>query len=141
MVRFMNKIMEIDRKIITGFSELVQIAKNTLNPRILSEGAAAGSVAAALITDKGNIYRGVCIDVPCSMGFCAEHAAIAAMITAGESRIKKIVAIAENDGIVAPCGRCREFMYQINNENINTEILLECGIFNLNNLLPHIWKN
>ena len=28
---------------------------------------------------EGNVYKGVCIDAPCSMGFCAEHAAIAAM--------------------------------------------------------------
>ncbi|WP_245629764.1 hypothetical protein [Alicyclobacillus sendaiensis] len=28
---------------------------------------------------------GVCIDTVCSLGFCAEHAAAAAMITAGET--------------------------------------------------------
>ena len=65
------------------FEELTDIAYRTLNPRDLSESASAGSVAAALLTDQGNVYRGVCIDTPCSMGFCAEHAAIAAMVTAG----------------------------------------------------------
>ncbi len=84
------------------FEALIDIAKNTLNPRQLSENAEAGSVAAALVTDQGNVYRGVCIDVPCSMGFCAEHAAIAAMITAGESRIEKLVAVCEDGDIVAP---------------------------------------
>lgn len=124
----------------TDFKELLKIAENTLNPRDLSGGSSAGSVAAALVTDKGNVYRGVCIDVPCSMGFCAEHAAIAAMITAGESRIEKIVAVCEDGDIVAPCGRCREFMYQINYDNINAEVLLSCGAVKLNELLPHIWK-
>ena len=84
------------------FEALIDIAKNTLNPRQLSENSTAGSVAAALVTDQGNVYRGVCIDVPCSMGFCAEHAAIAAMITAGESRIEKLVAVCEDGDIVAP---------------------------------------
>ena len=61
------------------FEALVRAAEETLNPRALSDSAEAGSVAAALVTDRGNVYRGVCIDTPCSMGFCAEHAAIAAM--------------------------------------------------------------
>ena len=122
------------------FGELLKIAESTLNPRDLSESSSAGSVAAALVTDKGNVYRGVCIDVPCSMGFCAEHAAIAAMITAGESRIEKIAAVCADTGIVAPCGRCREFMYQVNKGNLNTEILLDCGVVTLKELLPHIWK-
>ena len=72
------------------------------------------------------------------MGFCAEHAAIAAMITAGESRIDKIVAVHEG-GVVAPCGRCREFMYQINHDNLDTKIMLKMGEVTLRELLPHIW--
>lgn len=122
------------------FSELIEIATQTLNPRALSDSAEAGSVAAALVTDKGNVYKGVCIDIPGSIGFCAEHAAIAAMITAGESRIEKIVAVCEGEGIVAPCGRCREFMYQINHENLNTQVHLHHQIVSLEELLPHIWK-
>lgn len=123
------------------FEELIQEAKSVLYPRELSGGSTAGTVAAALVTDRGNVYRGVCIDVPCSMGFCAEHAAIAAMVTAGESRIEKIVAICGREiGLVAPCGRCREFMYQVNHENLKTEVLLDCGTVTLRELLPHIWK-
>lgn len=124
-----------------GFSELIEIATQTLNPRALSDSAEAGSVAAALVTDKGNVYKGVCIDIPGSIGFCAEHAAIAAMITAGESRIEKIVAVCEGEGIVAPCGRCREFMYQINHDNLNTQVHLHNQIVSLEELLPHIWKD
>ena len=124
-----------------NFEELIKIANDTLNPRELSNSSYAGSVAAALVTDKGNVYKGVCIDTPCSMGFCAEHAAIAAMITAGESRIEKIVAVCEGKGIVSPCGRCREFMYQINYDNLKTEVLLNCGTFTLTELLPHIWND
>lgn len=122
------------------FNELVKIAEETLNPRDIGDDASAGSVAAALVTDKGNVYRGVCIDVVCGIGFCAEHAAIAAMITAGETRIEKIVAVCCDDiGIVAPCGRCREFMYQIDSGNLETQVLLASGVVTLRELLPHIW--
>lgn len=121
------------------FNELLEIAQNTLNKRDLTEDSSAGSVAAALLTDKGDVFRGVCIDTPCSMGFCAEHAAIAAMVTEGQSRIEKIVAVSE-DGVIAPCGRCREFIYQINHDNLDTKVLLNDGVHTIRDLLPHIFN-
>lgn len=120
---------------------MIKAATTVLNPRKLSDDSSAGSVAAALVTDKGNVFKGVCIDTPCSMGFCAEHAAIAAMVTAGESRIVRIVTVCDGNGIVSPCGRCREFMYQINHDNLETEVRLDCGTITLKELLPHIWKD
>ena len=55
------------------FAELYQKAVEVLDPRQVSENVETGGVAAALVTDKGNVYRGVCIDTACSLGFCAEH--------------------------------------------------------------------
>jgi cytidine deaminase len=122
------------------FKELLDIAQKTLNPRQLSESSYAGSVAAALVTDQGNVYKGVCIDTPCSMGFCAEHAAIAAMITAGENTIVKIVAVSDSAGIVPPCERCREFMHQINYQNLKCQVMLKDKIMTLDELLPERWE-
>lgn len=73
--------------------EMIEKAKMVLKPRKLANDNTAGDVACALLSAEGNLYYGVCIDVGSGIGFCAEHAAIAAMITAGESRIAKIVAI------------------------------------------------
>lgn len=120
---------------------LKKTAEQTLNPRRLNEDSTAGEVAAALLTDRGNVYTGVCIDVPCSMGFCAEHAAIAAMITAGESRVVKLAAVCDGIGVVPPCGRCREFLYQINHENLDCEILLKDHVATLDELLPERWED
>ena len=120
--------------------ELIELAKSIVKPRELSDMASCGVVSAVLVSEKGNIYKGLNIDVPCSMGFCAEHAAIASMITAGESRIAKIVAVQYGGKILPPCGRCREFMYQINHENINTEVILEDGVHTLGEILPYLWK-
>ena len=125
---------------ILNFESLIEKAKSVLSSRQISSNASAGSVAAALLSEHGNVYTGVCIDVPCGIGFCAEHAAIAAMITAGESRVMKIVAIS-HDGIVAPCGRCRELMNLIHDDNLKTEILLTPDkIVTLRELLPYIWN-
>lgn len=101
-----------------------------------------GNVGSALITDKGNVYCGVCIDVGSSMGFCAEHNAIGAMVTAGEYKIKKIVAVWKDDEgnfcILSPCGRCREFMRQIDNENLETDVILERDrTVKLKDLIPY----
>lgn len=118
--------------------ELKNIAERKVNPRQLSEGCYVGSVASALLTDKGNVYVGVCIDTSSSMGFCAEHSAIAQMITNEESKILKIVAVGRNGKILPPCGRCREFIYQINNENIEMDVLVEEDkVVKLKELLPY----
>lgn len=123
------------------FSALYEIACKTLNPKQLSKNSYAGGVAAAILTDKGNVYTGVCIDTPCSMGFCAEHAAIAAMITAGESRIIKVVAVTEGSMVVSPCGRCREFICQVNDENNQCEVLLaDNKVVNMTDLIPYRWE-
>lgn len=122
------------------FEELTAVARKTLNPRELSRNAYAGQVAAAIETDQGNVYTGVCIDTPCSMGFCAEHAAIAAMVTAGESRIVRMVAVYKNGDIIPPCGRCREFVSQIHDENMACEVLLQSGVKTIAELLPEHWS-
>jgi cytidine deaminase len=41
---------------------------------------------------QGNIYTGICIDLGCGLGFCAEVAAIAQMLTHRETRIDEVVA-------------------------------------------------
>ena len=104
--------------------DLYRRAKEALNPRKLSPLAEAGGVASALVTDQGNVYVGVCIDTNCGMGFCAEHTAIGNMVTNGESRILTIVAVNWDGRILSPCGRCREFIYQVDISNASTRVLL-----------------
>ncbi len=123
---------------------LIEKAKSVVNSRRIGDNE-VGQVGAALITDKGNIFLGVCMDISSGIGFCAEHSAIAAMVTAGESRIAKIVAVWKDvqgqTYILAPCGRCREFMRQIDNGNLQTEVIMDTGmVLRLAELLPyHDW--
>jgi cytidine deaminase len=98
-------------------------------------------VKSALVTEKGNIYVGVCIDTASSLGFCAEHNGIGNMVTHGESKILTIVAVNWGGKILAPCGRCREFMYQIDPHNAETRVLLSHGkVMKLQELLPEHWE-
>lgn len=123
------------------FDELYLQAKAILNPRKLSSSAEAGGVGAALLSESGTVYTGVCIDIACSIGFCAEHAAAATMITAGENRVLKMVAVNWDGQILPPCGRCREFISQLHDDNCQTEVLVAPGvILPLQALLPYDWR-
>jgi cytidine deaminase len=123
------------------FDDLYRSAKSVLNPRKLSEYAESGGVGAALLTESGQVYVGVCIDTACSMGFCAEHAAAATMITAGESRVLKMIAVDWDGSILPPCGRCREFISQLDDGNLHTEVMVGEGIIlTLQALLPYDWR-
>lgn len=120
--------------------ELIKIAHSIVKPVKISNEVKFGEVGCALISSKNNLYVGVNIDAACGIGFCAEHSAIAAMITNHERRIKKIVAVSKNS-ILPPCGRCREFMYQIDRKNWTTEIIIgENKTVELKNLLPNPWQ-
>jgi len=86
-----------------------------------------GDVASALVARTGEHFVGVCIDTG-STGFCAEQAAIAAMVTAGQYAVAAIVAVYRQDDaqllILPPCGSCREFIRQVDPSNIDTRVVL-----------------
>lgn len=126
------------------FEQLYLQAKNVLNPREISAFISAGSVAAAILTAKGNVYVGVCIDTACTLGMCAERNAAANMITHGESAIIKLVCVSANNTIMTPCGACREQLMQLDKNNAAMEILTSVDTFStisLSELLPAWWGN
>jgi cytidine deaminase len=131
--------MESSRRV-----ELIDAAQAVLRPHRVC-GRLFGDVAAALVTDTGQRFVGVCLDTSSGTGFCAEHSAIAAMVTAGQYRIAAIVAVwRDEEGtlyVLPPCGRCREFMRQVDPSNLDTAVLLEGGATSLlRELLPaHDW--
>ena len=95
------------------WDKLYNEALKVQNGRAISPFIDAGGVAAAILTKSGNIYVGVCIDTASTLGMCAERNAIANMITNGESKIDKVVAVMPDGRIGAPCGACRELMVQL----------------------------
>ncbi len=122
------------------FEVLKEVAKRLAGDTVVSDYVRCGHVACALLTDKGNVYTGISINAKCGIGFCAEHSAIADMLKAGESRIVKIVSSSKND-VVVSCGRCLEFIRQINEENVNAKVLLKTGdVKTVDELLPIRWN-
>jgi cytidine deaminase len=122
------------------FKELIEKAKQVQGEfKLENKYSYAGSVGAAIKTQKGNMYTGICIDLPSGIGFCAEHSAVAEMLKNRETEIEAAVAVGD-DKILPPCGRCREMMYQINRNNLDAKIIVdENTIVTLKELLPHTW--
>jgi cytidine deaminase len=119
--------------------ELTERARVHLGEFVLAKASyTAAAVAAALVTEDGQVFTGVCIDIASGIGFCAEHAAIASMLKHRRTVIRKIVAVDES-GVIPPCGRCRELMFQIDRRNLQCEVVLSGENRLLADLLPQPW--
>jgi cytidine deaminase len=121
--------------------ELITAARRVQGEFPLGADFSAGGVGAAVKGRSGRIYTGICLDLSCGIGFCAEHAAIAEMLKQRESEIDIVVAVGAGV-ILAPCGRCRELMAQINPANLDCRVVLaENRIVLLRTLQPEHWLN
>jgi cytidine deaminase len=120
-------------------AELIRAARTTCGVFDLGHDFTAGAVGAALLTDAGNMYTGICLELGCGLGFCAEVSAIADMLKHRETRIVAVVAVSAHR-IVPPCGRCRETIAQVDPRNMDcTVILAEDVVVPLGELLPDHW--
>jgi len=120
---------------------LIERATAVARRRQLTDECTAGAVGAALLTSTGHVYTGVSISAASGIGFCAEHGAIAQMVAAGETRVQRAVAVSADGRVLPPCGRCREFLFQVDRGNLETEIVLDGGrTATLAELLPERWQ-
>ena len=98
------------------------------------------AVGAALATDSGAIFSGTNVEnAAYPVGTCAEAAAIAAMVVAGQRRIAEILIIGEGDALVTPCGACRQRMREFAGEDAKIHVAGTTGVratFTLGALLP-----
>lgn len=127
------------KKDLLSAEALLAAAKEALCP-MQFRGGEGGQVACALQTESGALFTGICIDLPCQLGFCAEQAAFAEMLKSGERRVMQLVAVNTEGRIYPPCGKCREFLYQIDEGNLQTQIWLSSErCVPLSKLLPERW--
>lgn len=107
------------------WERLYKEAMNVLNPHDVSNSMWVGSVASAVLTKKGNIYTGICIDTDGSLGMCAERNALGTMLTHGENEVDKVVSVYKDGKVIPSCGACREFMMHLGENSGDIEILLD----------------
>ncbi len=125
--------------------ELIQQAAAVIRPKKMKDGLCA-DVGCALISEKGELSLGVDADTG-SNAICAERMAIGAMMTDGEYRIKQIVGVWKDEKgsiyVLPPCGNCRQFMREVDEDNLETEVVLDAAkSVKLKDLLPYYdwWK-
>jgi len=80
-------------------------------------------VGALIVTKNGNTYSGCNVEnASYPLGNCAEAAAIASMVLAGEKYIRMIYVMTKNDEGGIPCGGCRQRIREFSDEN--TQIMM-----------------
>lgn len=125
------------------WEKMYEAARAVQNGRTVSEYVQAGEVAAAILSKGGNIYTGVCVDTCSTLGICAERNAIFQMLTQGEQRIDRVLAVMPDGRTGAPCGACRELMVQLMpGEYRDVQIMLDYEtkkITTLGRLTPEWW--
>lgn len=125
------------------WKQLYDAAKAVQNQRKISDYVEAGGVAAAIQSESGRIYTGVCVDTASTLGICAERNAIFQMLTNGEHRITRVLAVMPDGKTGAPCGACRELMVQLDPQRYgDIQIMLDYErekITTLGELTPEWW--
>jgi cytidine deaminase len=96
------------------------------------------AVGAALLADDGNVYCGANVEnASYGLTICAERAAVAAMVSAGRTRILAIAIATQDAG--SPCGACRQVLAEFAEPDLPIVCLGEAGearTFTLGELLP-----
>ena len=133
--------MDTSEQII--WRNMLEAAKAVQGGRRISDYVEAGEVAAAVESETGKIYTGVCVDTACTLGICAERNAIFNMLTNGEHRIRRVLAVMPDGKNGAPCGACRELMVQLMPQDYgDIEVMLDIESMktaHLSELTPAWW--
>ena len=101
------------------------------------------AVGAAIECTDGTVFTGCNVEnasYPC--GTCAEAGAISAMIAGGETKISRILIIADTKQIL-PCGNCLQKILEFGDENtliISADLSGNVKIYKLYELLPNFFK-
>jgi cytidine deaminase len=86
-------------------------------------------VGAAVVSDTGTIYRGCNVEnAAYPEGTCAEAGAIAAMIAAGDKRLKAVAVIADSPRPVPPCGGCRQKLAEFGDADVVVTLATPGGV-------------
>jgi cytidine deaminase len=98
-------------------------------------------VGAAALAPSGAIYAGCNVEnAAYPEGGCAEAAAIAALVLAGERRIVAILVVGDGEALCTPCGGCRQRIREFSDAQTRVHVAGPEGLratFTVEDLLPH----
>ena len=108
-------------------SDLIALAATALNRQQLSDGSWAADVGAAIEADNGDVFTRASLGGYLSV--CAEQSALTQMVSNTGPVVRRMVAVwRDPDGgmlnVLPPCGRCREFLRVVSQENLEAVVIL-----------------
>ena len=98
-------------------------------------------VGAAVLDAQGRIHAGCNVEnAAYPQGVCAEAGALSAMVLAGGTEVQAVLVVGNGEGLVTPCGGCRQKIREF--AAPQTPILIANPLqiratFTLDALLPH----
>ena len=85
-------------------------------------------VGAAIRTHEGSVFAGCNVEnAAYPQGTCAEAGAIAAMVGAGQRRIREVVVVGAGHLPVTPCGGCRQKLREFAGPEVEVHMVDEHG--------------
>ncbi|WP_119388655.1 cytidine deaminase [Taklimakanibacter lacteus] len=98
-------------------------------------------VGAAVKDETGAIHAGCNVEnAAYPQGTCAEAGAVAAMVLAGGRKIVEAAVVGAGEGLVTPCGGCRQKLREFGSPGLAIHVCDETGMvkksFTLEELLP-----
>jgi cytidine deaminase len=92
-------------------------------------------VGAAGLCEDGSIVTGCNVEnASIGIGICAEVNLCGHLVASGCSRLVALSVVAGDHQPIAPCGRCRQFLYEFGGDELLIE--LDRGVVSLGELLP-----
>ena len=98
-------------------------------------------VGAAVRDESARVFGGCNVEnAAYPQGWCAEATAISALIMAGGKNITEVAVVGSGDGLVTPCGGCRQKIREFAGGEVKIHVCGEDGAirrsFTLEELLP-----
>ncbi len=97
-------------------------------------------VAACIRSDQDELFTGVNVEnMSYGLTFCAEANAIGHLIAAGHRHIKDVVVVANSNELCAPCGACRQRLFEFSLPETQIYLCNDKGVLQshlLDELLP-----
>ncbi len=116
--------------------ELRRVIKNSYAPY------SGVRVAALVESASGRKYFGVNVEnASYGLTICAERSAVAAMVAAGDRRIRRVVILSNTEEPLPPCGACRQVLAEFDPEGSSEVVSISLSTgrtarWKLSELLP-----
>jgi len=94
-------------------------------------------VGAAALVDDGRIVTGCNVEnASYGLGLCAECSLVSGLAVSGGGRLVAISVVAGDGQFLAPCGRCRQVLYEFGGAGLIVDAGADAAPYTMSDLLP-----